>query len=430
MAEQPVAVDLGFTNPYRPGAGHMPPHLAGREHEYAVFDTLLAQAPVLENLILTGLRGVGKTVLLETFKPRAVAAGWNWVGTDLSQSASVSEENLATRVMTDLAVITSAMSIKASTPPAFGFGQQPATGTTEIPLSFQVLRQIYEQAPGLVADKLKHLLTFVAEKLKAQNGHCRVVFAYDEAQNLSDNQAREQYPLSTLLDVFQYLQREQITFMLVLTGLPTMFSKLVEARTYSERMFRVVTLGRLDKKDAAEAITKPLDTAGCPIRFQDSTVDDICQRSGGYPYFIQFICREVFDVWISQMTMGRVPEVHIDAIQARLDSDFFAGRWEKATDRQRDLLWVIAHVNNPDGEFSISEIVEKARELLDKPFSSSHASQMLASLIERGLVHKNRFGKYSFAVPLLAGFILRTHEGSKDAFLIEDFFSKKPEEEN
>ena len=124
MSDESLVVDLGFTNPYRPGAGHMPPHLAGRETEYAVFETLLAQDPVLKNLILTGLRGVGKTVLLETFKPRAVAAGWHWVGTDLSQTASVSEENLATRVMTDLAVVTSSMSIKAPAPSTFGFGQQ------------------------------------------------------------------------------------------------------------------------------------------------------------------------------------------------------------------------------------------------------------------------------------------------------------------
>lgn len=107
------------------------------------------------------------------------------------------------------------------------------------------------------------------------------------------------------------------------------------------------------------------------------------------------------------MSMGKDPTVHIDAIQARLDDDFFAGRWERATDRQRDLLWVIAHVDEPDAEFSISEIVEKARVLLPKPFSSSHASQMLASLIERGLVHKtdsantpspSRFWPASFSV--------------------------------
>lgn len=110
------------------------------------------------------------------------------------------------------------------------------------------------------------------------------------------------------------------------------------------------------------------------------------------------------------MQAGQNPTVVLDAIQSRLDGDFFAGRWDKATDRQRELLWVIAHVDKPEGEFAIQEIVAKGKELLSKPFSSSHANQMLVSLIERGLIYKNRFGRYSFAVPLLSGFILRTYE--------------------
>ena len=80
-----------FKNPYRPGAGHMPPYLAGRQREYAEFDRLLAQEEIFENLVLTGLRGVGKTVLLETFKPRAMSRGWLWATADLSESASISE---------------------------------------------------------------------------------------------------------------------------------------------------------------------------------------------------------------------------------------------------------------------------------------------------------------------------------------------------
>lgn len=429
----PIEIDLGFTNPYRPGAGHMPPHLAGREREHAEFDEMLRQDPVLKNLILTGLRGVGKTVLLETFKPRAVVAGWHWVGTDLSQSASVSEESLATRILTDLSVVTSSITVQTlKEPSAFGFALQVPPTTNDVPLTYQVLRQIYEKAPGLVADKLKAVLIFVAGQLQAQRGNPRVIFAYDEAQNLSDNTSRDQYPLSTLLDVFQYLQRSNIPFMLVLTGLPTMFPKLVEARTYTERMFRIVTLGKLDRDDARDAVTKPLHTAGCPIQFDDTAVDDICARSDGYPYFIQFICREVFDIWISQLSSGEQASVFMDAIQRKLDSDFFAGRWDKATDRQRDLLWVIAHVDDPEGEFSTATIVEKGKELLDKPFSSSHANQMLASLIERGLIYKNRFGRYSFAVPLLSGFIMRTHEPPDrtssdltDLSELEEFFRSK-----
>src|ERR687886_398547 len=96
-----------FANPYRPGAGHMPPHLAGREREFAEFDRLMDQEPILENLILTGLRGVGKTVLLERFKPLAIQKGWLWVSNELSEASSASEDRMAQRLLTDLAPVTS-----------------------------------------------------------------------------------------------------------------------------------------------------------------------------------------------------------------------------------------------------------------------------------------------------------------------------------
>src|ERR1700733_8292940 len=100
-----------FANPFRPGAGHMPPYLAGREIEEQEFREVLKQEIILKNLILTGLRGVGKTVLLETMKPIAIQEKWGWVGTDLSESTSISEETLALRIITDLAVVTSGITV-------------------------------------------------------------------------------------------------------------------------------------------------------------------------------------------------------------------------------------------------------------------------------------------------------------------------------
>ena len=398
-----------FKNPYRPGAGHMPPHLAGREREYAEFDRLLEQDTILENLVLTGLRGVGKTVLLETFKPRAIQAGWLWAGTDLSESASVSEASLALRLMTDLSVITAGLTVQiADVRRAVGFGQA-TSAPRELPVTYDVLESVFNATPGLIEDKVKAVLEFAWGLLQRQERN-RVIFAYDEAQNLSDNAAREQYPLSMLLDVFQSIEKKGIPFMLVLTGLPTLFPKLVEARTFSERMFRVVTLGKLNESESREAILKPLDVAGCPVRFDDHLVGLVSRDSGGYPYFIQFICREIYDVFIQQMSEGVPAAVPMDSIQRKLDSDFFAGRWAKVTDRQRQLLWVVAHLGHADDEFTIQELVSETKKLLTKPFSSSHTNQMLVSLAAQGLIYKNRFGRYSFAVPLLGEFILRTYE--------------------
>jgi hypothetical protein len=393
-----------FKNPFRPGAGHMPPYLAGRGHEQEELARLLEQDVILENMVLTGLRGVGKTVLLDTFKPMAIRRDWLWVGTDLSESTSVTEGNLAIRLLADLAVVSS--SLVFTTVEARKVGFTADVVRHPIALDFANLLNIYERTPGLVADKVKQVLEVVWERLR-HTGKRGLVFAYDEAQNLADYPAKDHYPLSLLLDVFQSIQKKGIPFMLVLTGLPTLFPKLVEARTFAERMFRVVTLTKLSRDDSNEAIVKPIQDADCPVQFGSQSVDTICEHSGGYPYFIQFICREVYDVFIQQATAGKVSGVPMEAITRKLDTDFFAGRWARATDRQRELLVVMALLGKPEGEFTVQEIVARANAVLPKGFSASHANQMLASLCEAGLVYKNRHGRYSFAVPLFDRFITR-----------------------
>lgn len=394
-----------FQNPFKPGAGHAPPYLAGREYEINEFRKLLKQSTILENLVLTGLRGVGKTVLLDAFKPIAIQDGWRWTSTDLSESASVSEENIATRLITDLALLASGITISKKA--TVGVGFTSSVELVEQTLNYNLLRYIYDNTPGLVSDKLKYILEFVWQLLKPEGGK-GVILAYDEAQNLSDQAAKEQYPLSILLDVFQSIQKKGIPFMLVLTGLPTLFPKLVEARTFSERMFHVLTLTRLNKEASHEAILKPIQVSKCPVTFTEPTVTEIINLSNGYPYFIQFICRELFDVFIQKIAAGEAkPTASWDDILRKLDGDFFAGRWSRATDRQRELLTVISELENCDEEFTVQEIVDKSKALSTKSFSSSHVNQMLSKLAEAGLVYKNRFGKYSFAVPLLGQYIKR-----------------------
>ncbi|MEK6537189.1 MAG: ATP-binding protein [Actinomycetota bacterium] len=393
-----------FDNPFRPGAGHRPPHLAGRKPEMQEFQRLLTQETVLENMILTGLRGVGKTVLLDALKPQAIKERWLWIGTDLSESSSVSEETMAIRLMTDLSVVTSSLVVERSKE-LIGF-----TGGTrhEHTLNFNTLTTIFNATPGLIADKLKNVLEIVWRALDA-HGARGLIFAYDEAQNLADQAQKEQYPLSMMLDVFQSLQRKDMRFMLVLTGLPTLFPKLVEARTYAERMFHLVFLDRLGEDACRDAILKPIEAADCPLKLRKKMVQTIIDLSGGYPYFIQFVCKEVYDAFIQQLDSGKEVFIPIDEIVHKLDNDFFAGRWNRATDRQRELLSLIARLPNCDTEFSVLEITGMSREGA-KPFSPSQVSQMLASLGNSGLVYKNRHGRYSFAVPLLGQFIARQPE--------------------
>ena len=394
-----------FSNPFRPGAGHAPPYLAGRQVERKEFIRLLAQRTILDNLVLTGLRGVGKTVLLDTFKPLAQARGWLWAGTDLSESTSVSEENLATRLCTDLSPLTSSVVVATEQRRIAGFGTNPEAISHS--LGYEALVDFYNRSPGLALDKVKAVVHHAWQAL-SQAPHVRgIVFAYDEAQNLADHPAKEQHPLSLLLDAFQSLQKMGLPLMLVLTGLPTLFPKLVEARTFAERMFRVLFVQSLNPQESADAIRKPIEDAACPVELADDSVRTIVEMSGGYPYFLQFICREVFDAFIQRIDKGLRGSVPVVEIEQKLDTDFFAGRWARATDRQRDLLWVIARLDGADDEFTVQEVVDESRRTLDKPFSSSHVNQMLVTLSAQGLVYKNRHGRYSFAVPLLGRFITR-----------------------
>ena len=225
-------VETSLSNPFKPGAGHMPPYLAGRAPEKREFTRLIAQTVILENLALTGLRGVGKTVLFDVFKPLAQARGWYWIGADLSEAASLSEDNIATRLLADLSVLTAGIVIGQREQKSIGFIQNSETQNRR--LDFPTLKGIYEQTPGLPGDKLKQALK-IAEFALKQRGHFKgIVFAYDEAQNLADHRDKDQFPLSLLLDTFQSIQRMGMPFMLALAGLPTLFPRLVAARAFSE----------------------------------------------------------------------------------------------------------------------------------------------------------------------------------------------------
>jgi len=393
-----------FKNPFRPGAGQKPPHLAGRVVERETFTALLDQDVVFKNLILTGLRGTGKTVLLETFKPIAIQRQWLWVGADMSEAASVSEETLATRLLTDLAVATSQIIVSKKQLAGFNIGVPGA----DIALDFSLLINFFLQQPGLIEDKLKATLEWVWGFVKLNPNIKGIVFAYDEAQNMSDQGKKNQYPLGVLLDTFQSIQRKDVPFLLILTGLPTLFPKLVDSRTYSERMFEIIELPRLSDSESREAITKPLVDEQCPVSFNEEYIKRIIKESGGYPYFIQFICREVFDSYLTQAAQGNdSPRIPIQEIVAKLDTVFFAGRWNKITDRQRQLLAVVSQLSNYGAEFSIQEVVAQAKKSLSNPISSSHMNQMFSTLTTAGLMYKTRYGKYTLGIPLLGEFIRR-----------------------
>ena len=394
-------------NPFKPGAGHPPPHLAGRESEVDKFAKILDQDVIVKNVVLTGLRGVGKTVLMDgRFKPAGIESGWAWVGSDFSESSFLTEQNLCIRLITDLSVYSSSLTVSGPQP-TLGF---QTSKNKERTLTFDFLLTLFDGQPGLMVDKLKAVLEFVWRAAE-RRGIRGIVFAYDEAQVVADQKGRDQYPLAILLEAFQSLQKRGVRYLLLLTGLPTLFPRLVESRTYAERMFSVQEIGRLTREDSHEAITVPLKGKGW--EFSKAGVVAIIKASDGYPYFIQFICREALDFLMQNPKSQMIP---LDPIIRKLDSDFFSGRWEILSDRQRDLLYCIAQLNLEDGEFTIPDIVDASAKTKRqvKPFVRGDVSQILPRLIERGLIYKNRYGKYSFAVPLLSRFINRKYASAQN----------------
>ncbi len=392
-------------NPFRPGAGHSPPFLAGRRSEKEAFDKLLRQSTILENLLLTGLRGIGKTVLLDSLKPIAIERGWIWVGAEINEASSLSEQNMAVRLCTDLAPATSSLVVGSTSWQPPGFASE--TLTRHQTLSYHALQTIYERTPGLVLDKVKAVLEAGWRAVSAEGRMRGLVFAYDEAQNLTDHAGKEQFPLSLLLDAFQSIQKQGLPVLLVLAGLPTLVSKLAEARTFSERMFRSVFLKGLSETDSREAILKPIDSRGGAIRFTEENVHAVVKMSGGYPYLIQFICREIYDAFMQRPDRGEQAQVPVEEIERKLDADFFAGRWSRLTDRQKELCYAIARLPSRNDEFSVQEIVEESAKSLEKSFGSSQTSQLLAALGKQGLIFKNRHGRYAFAIPMFSAFVRR-----------------------
>jgi hypothetical protein len=387
----------------------MPPYLAGRIVERERFTRLLDQTTITDNLIITGLRGVGKSVLLESFRPIARQAGWLWTGDDFTESVSLSEASVGERLLTDLSLTLGPIFMRTQMALPMGFATK--TEKVERPLQYDDLRKIYDDAPGLSTDKLKSVLRHVGALVHG-TGIKGIIFAYDEAQNLSDQADTQQYPLSVLLDVFQSLQRSPggLPFMLILTGLPTLFPKLNETRTYTERMFDLFTLDKLSPEESRLAILKPIEQDRCPVTFMPWAVDQIVEMSGGYPYFIQFICKEFFDVVIAKLGAGQVPSVPKTDIIRKLDQRFFSGRWDNASDRQREFMMVAALIPGNRKEFTVAEIVQTSRDVLgtkQKAFSTASAGMMLKTLTNLGFTFRNRRGKYSFTVPLLDEFIIR-----------------------
>ena len=379
-------------NPFRPGSGLQPPYLAGRDAEVARFSQMLRQvhAGQVRNLLVQGLRGTGKTVLLKEF----------------------------TKMCTDnkfLPVTRLQFSSKHSDPAEFTRALQhdldSAMGNlSKVEKTKQKLQDTVQQTGPQKIDAMgggwefKHdsdsrvplenqIINYLEKwwKVVQENGYNGIVLLFDEFHTVNDVKSNNWYTLTDFIGAVNEIQSNGCKYSLVLCGLPVLTSKVMIARSYAERMFSVMNVSNLDQENARAAISKPLeDTAW---HFSDDLVSTIVEDTDSYPYFIQFFCSEIISL-IGKEHISLDDYVNIrDQIIRDLGRDFFDRRIEPLNSAQKRVLYSAAALPGPDLEFAS---IQKSLGIDKRPLSNH-----LRRLEEKGFVYKPRRGVYRFAMPLL-----------------------------
>jgi hypothetical protein len=393
-------------NPYAPGAGQRPPELAGRDEQLAAFDVVLervARGRPERSLVLTGLRGVGKTVLLNALRSAAVRRRWGTgklearpdqglrrpLSGALHQAVRELGHRDADSVDHVLGVI-KAFAQRDAGPSARLKDQWspgidvPAvrgradSGDIEIDLV-----ELFTDLGGLAADQGKGVAVFI-----------------DEMQDLGPDD------VSALCAACHEISQSGLPLIVVGAGLPHLPAVLSASKSYSERLFRYQRIDRLAREAADLALSVPAEDEDA--LYEAAALEAMYAATGGYPYFIQAYGKAVWDrAPRSPITAADVAVAAPEA-DAELAVGFFGSRYERATPGERDYLRAMADVagTEPDAPDAVPT-ADVAAALGKKPQSLSPARD---SLLKKGLIYSGERGRIAFTVPHF-GRYLREHAG-------------------
>lgn len=396
--------EISEKNPFRPGVGTRPPYLAGREAPIRRFDAMLRAAPEQPaNMRLTGLRGVGKTVLLKEFEERAKSQGWATSSLELGPSHNTNETitaavlNIADQARKNVSLLER---VKAAVGAAVRSAGTLGVTWSDVTFSIDPLGSPVEKS---IAKGLFDSCEFVVEK-----GYRGVVLLLDEAQVIRDEKDRKgEHPLSILIAAIVALQRQELPIGLVLCGLPTLTGNLLKARSYTERMFRGEEIGSLAPNEARTALLEPLKRGA--VHAKSSVVDQIVEEVEGYPYFIQLWGAELWDkataVGVSEITRALLETTEPD-IYHRLDSDFYEPRIATLTPAEQDLLLATAH-SQTYPPLLVSEI----NGVSDK--TPANINVLLGRMVEAGVLYRVRKGQYDYTAPKFRQYLVRRLDRDK-----------------
>jgi hypothetical protein len=399
-------------NPYRPGVGKAPPHLADRELHLDRFAKYLDGFPEnRRNLRVTGLRGVGKTVLLKEYRKLAREKDWLVIRRDFAKRF-LDEAAFAVAMAEDMQRAVEQLSKTEKAKRLVGDALEAIGGITlDVGGVTAQMRIPGIDRQRILEDRMRDALMKVG--VIAAESERAVAFLYDEAHVVYDRDNDGHYPLSALLAAFveaQDYDDMDLPVMLVVCGLPPLVTNLQAARSHSERLFKAEEVENLDLSPrdggpsvAAEALTKPSEDT--PVLFDPNTAQRVAEDVSGYPYFIQWYGEALWDAADElghSMVDDSLYEATRGAIQDGLDIEFFEGRYNETRRNEQGTLRVAASLG---GEaFRTADILEQYANKKKRSIQMS-----LNRLIGDNLIYRIRYGEYRYTAPLFGDFLRRKH---------------------
>lgn len=381
-------------NPFAPGAGSQPPELAGRE-------TIISQAQVAlsrviqgrpaQSQILLGLRGVGKTVLLNRIEGLAEDTGYL-----TSYIEARDDTTLATLIYPRLhQVLRKLSSVESAKAKAIAALKGLKSFAGAFKLTIGDVGIAYEPEPGvadsgIMDEDLTDLFLLVGEAAAlSKRGWALLI---DEVQYLA------QADLSALIVALHRVGQKNLPVIFFGAGLPQLAGMAGEAKSYAERLFTYPEVGALGHESALRAIRQPIEDEG--ERIEPAAVEAIALKTHGYPYFLQ---EWGFQAW----TMANGDRINLADAEAathaalrRLDEGFFNVRLERLTPKERDYVFSMASLG--DGPYRSTEVANRMKE------STQSLGPLRARLISKGMVYSPAHGDIEFTVPMFADFLRRS----------------------
>ena len=380
-------------SPYTPGAGTRPPYLAGRQRVLEDAEKSLISAVngyPQKSVIYYGLRGVGKTVLLNTVEDKADDLDILYEHIEIAEKKSFLK-HIAIASNKIIHKLRIAEAAKEAWRKAFGLLR--AFNVTYNPEDQTFTAGLSESSGYITTKVLSEDLTelFVTMGRTAAKADKVICFFVDEIQYMREEE------MEALVNAFHRVNQKGLPIILYGAGLPKVLNLLGEVKSYAERLFKYERIAELTEEEAREAIIRPARALG--VSYTKEAVDEILRWSKGYPYFVQELCNTVWEnADTEEISLSDVESV-ISIFLNHLDESFFQMRYERCTKKEHDFLFAMVKC----GELPCT--ISNVAQFLKKKVSA--ISPIRAQLISKGIIYSTGRGEIDFTVPLFDEYLKR-----------------------